>query len=277
MDNKFPAVGRQNSSGPSRSAPSLPTEAFRLRNSNPWLPRFAPKPNTRLRLFCFPYAGGDSVAIFRNWSPRFPASIEICPVQLPGRGSRLLEPPLADLKAIVSAVAEALQKYLDKPFAFFGHSMGSLIGFELARLFRREHKLEPIHLFVSGRSAPQVPDTDPPTYNLPEPEFIEELQRINGTPKEALEHPELMRLMLPILRNDFQVCQTYTYTEDAPLSCPITVLGGLQDEATREELEAWKAQTTGRFMLHMLPGDHFFIKKEEEKILHLLNCKLAIL
>lgn len=240
-----------------------------------WLPHLNPRPQAALRLFCFPYAGGDAASIFRQWPHLLPASIEVCPVQIPGRGVRVCEAPFTSLNLIVQAVGEALRNHLDKPFAFFGHSMGAMIGFELSRLFRRKLGIEPQILFVSGRGAPQIVDPDPPTYNLPQPEFLEELKRINGTPKEALEHPELMKMMLPILQADFQVCQTHTYIDEPALACPITVFGGIKDDATREELEAWKKQTASRFSLHMFPGDHFFIRAEQSTVVRIVSSQLA--
>jgi medium-chain acyl-[acyl-carrier-protein] hydrolase len=240
-----------------------------------WLAALAPRPQARVRLFCFPYAGGDALAIFRKWPELLPSAIEVCPVQIPGRGIRVSEPAFTNLTSIVKAIDEAIQHRLDKPFIFFGHSMGAMISFELSRLLRKGRGIEPLHLFVSGRRAPQIPDPAPPTYNLPEPEFLEELKRINGTPKEALEHPELMKLMLPILQADFQVCQTHTYVNEPPLSCPITVFGGLEDEATREELAAWNQQTVKRFSLHMFPGDHFFLRAQQSTLLRILTSQLA--
>jgi medium-chain acyl-[acyl-carrier-protein] hydrolase len=146
--------------------------------------------------------------------------------------------------------------------------MGALIGFELARQLRRQHGPSPVHLFVSGREAPQLPSPDPPIHALPEPQFIAELQRFNGTPKEVLEHPELMQLLIPTLRADFAVCETYTYTSDAPIDCSISAFGGLQDhEVSREQLEAWRDQSRASFSLCMFPGDHFFLDTAEPLLL----------
>lgn len=227
-----------------------------------WLAFPRRSPQASLRLFCFPYAGGNSL-IFRSWADFLAPYVEVCAVQLPGRGARMNEPPFAQLPALVDAAARALLPHMDQPFAFFGHSMGAMIGFELARHLRDENKPQPRHLFVSGRRAPQVIDTSPSTYNLPEPEFIEELHRLNGTPKQVLEHEELMRLILPILRTDFAICQTYDYLPAPPLDCPISVYGGLRDQGVpRELLEGWRAQTNATFILRMLPGDHFFIHSD---------------
>jgi medium-chain acyl-[acyl-carrier-protein] hydrolase len=196
-------------------------------------------------------------------------------VQLPGRGSRINESPISQLTTIVREIGDALPPYFDKPFAFFGHSMGALIGFELARHLRKRGAPSPAHLFVSGCSAPHRAAQKPPIYNLPDDELLEELRRLNGTPPEVLEHPEIMELMLPLLRADFQVGDTYVYTGEPPLNCSITAFGGLADEAvTREALEAWRAHTGGDFALHMLPGDHFFLHSNESSLLGLLTRQL---
>jgi medium-chain acyl-[acyl-carrier-protein] hydrolase len=227
-----------------------------------------------MRLFCFPYAGG-SASIFRQWPESLPDTVEVCAVQLPGRGSRLLEPPMTAMPQLIQALAQALLPHLDKPFAFFGHSMGTTISLELARYLRAEFRVEPVHLFVSGSRAPQVRKTEPPNYDLPEAEFLEVLRRLDGTPTEILEHPELMQLMLPVLRADFQLVQTYAYTAAAPLDCPITAYGGLQDkEVDRKRLQAWRSQTTAQFSLNMIPGDHFFIHTSQPILLASLAQEL---
>ena len=162
--------------------------------------------------------------------------------------------------SLVQTIAPFLLPYLDKPFAFFGHSMGALVSFELARLLHKEYKCSPSHLFVSGRRAPQVPDPDPPIHTLPNSEFLQELRRLNGTPEAVLQNDELMQLLLPTLRADFAVLETYVYTPQPLLDYPITAFGGLQDpEVCCEVLEAWRDQTRAAFSLHKFPGDHFFL------------------
>ena len=231
-----------------------------------------PKPNARakLRLFCFHHAGGGA-ASFRNWSNNLPSSVEVYFVELPGRGFRLAEKAFVSLNPLVEAIADALHHNLDKPFTFFGHSMGGLICFELARLLRKKHSLNPIHLFVSAHRAPQLPDPDPPIYNLPDSEFLRELRDLEGTPQAVLENAELMQLLLPTLRADFTVVDTYTYTAEPPLDCPITAFGGWQDrEVSYEELKAWREQTKTTFSLHMLRGNHFFIHSAQSLLLEYL-------
>jgi medium-chain acyl-[acyl-carrier-protein] hydrolase len=240
---------------------------------NPWLINTNPRPEAAVRLFCFPYAGGTT-AIFHKWPQELPAWVDVCAVQLPGHGSRLGEAPVTDLFTLVEMIEPALLPYLAQPFAFFGHSMGAMISFELARTLRHKHGLQPLHLFVSGRSAPQLP-VEETTYNLPEPEFAEELRRLNGTPPEVLLHAELMKLMLPILRADFELVQTYLYKPHPPLDCPITAFGGWEDNnVSRASLEAWREQTTSDFSVRMLLGDHFFLHSARPYILNVLKKEL---
>jgi medium-chain acyl-[acyl-carrier-protein] hydrolase len=242
--------------------------------ATPWLSYHKPNPWASLRLFCFPYAGSGAL-IYRTWAGELPRSVEVCPVQLPGRGGRIAEKCYTRLSNLVDDAALALLPYLDKPFAFFGHSMGALVSFELARRLRVRYGLEPVHLFASGRAAPQLPPREPPAYNLPEKEFLEKLRTLNGTPQDVLEHPELIQLISPIIRADFEAIQTYTYTAGTPFKFPLTVFGGLQDdEITRDELEAWRAHALASFRLRMLPGDHFFLHSAQPLLLRTLTQEL---
>ncbi len=226
-----------------------------------WILCRKPGLKTRLRLFCFPYAGAGAL-IFRTWSDGLPADVEVCPVQLPGRGTRLMERPFTHFSPLIEALAQALVPLLDKPFAFFGHSLGALVSFELVRRIRRQYGVHPVHLFVSAGRAPQIPHRGRPIHTLPDREFLMELRRLNGTPSELLGHEELMEIMLPVLRADFAVYETYRYSTEPPLNCPISAFGGLQDhEVSESDLEAWRAQTSVSFSLRMFPGDHFFLKQ----------------
>lgn len=236
-----------------------------------------PKPNARasVRLFCFPYAGGG-VTTYRSWADYLPAHVELGCLQYPGRGSRLSKSPFTRLMPLVDELLPTLLPLLDKPFAFFGHSMGAIIAFELARKLEQRSESRLRHLFVSGRQAPQIPVPDEHTYDLPEPEFVEELRRLKGTPPEALSHPELMELMLPLLRADFEAIQTYAYVPAPPLHCPITAFGGSMDEdVSREDVEAWGEQTTGPFTARMFAGDHFFLHSSEAHLVQDLARELV--
>lgn len=243
--------------------------------SERWLAYREPNPRARLRLFCFPYAGGGA-SVYRGWAGSLPSDVEVCPVQLPGRESRLREAPFTHLEPLVAALLEILPAYFELPFAFFGHSMGAMIGFELARALRRRGGPSPLHLFVSGRRAPNLPAREEPIHDLPEPEFIIKLRELNGTPEEVLQHAELMRLLLPILRADFAVNENYAFREEEPLDFGISAFGGLGDEeVTKDDLDLWRLQTRGRFRLRMLPGDHFFVHSARDLITESLSRDLA--
>ncbi|HEX5709698.1 MAG TPA: alpha/beta fold hydrolase [Pyrinomonadaceae bacterium] len=242
-----------------------------------WLKRSGRGGRAAVRLFCFPYAGG-SASVFGRWQESFPETVEVCPVELPGRATRLKEAAHRDVWSLNLAMADALLPYLDRPFAFFGHSMGALIGFEFARHLRREHRLTPHHLFVSGRRAPQLPDDRPPTYQLPDEEFLETLFLYNGTQQEVFENYALVKLLLPMMRADFELVQTHVYTPEPPLDCPVTVFGGSLDKAvSREQLEAWREQTSARFSLSILPGDHFLMHTAERQLLDEISRELSAL
>jgi surfactin synthase thioesterase subunit len=239
-----------------------------------WIACRKQNPQARLRLFCFPYAGSGA-SIFRTWSDALPADVEVCPIQFPGRGTRLMETPFTQLSPLVQALAQALVPLLDKPFAFFGHSLGALVSFELARQLRRQAGIQPIHLFVSADRAPQIPQRDRPIHALPEREFLAELSRLNGIPGKVLEEPDLMQILLPVLRADFAVYETYAYSAEAPLNCPFSIFGGLQDtRVSRGDLEAWRNQTSVSFSLQMFPGDHFFLNTTQPLLLQLLSQEL---
>jgi medium-chain acyl-[acyl-carrier-protein] hydrolase len=239
-----------------------------------WL--FFPRPNPQaaLRLFCFHYAGG-SAFVFRQWPAGLPASVEACALRLPGREGRFREPPFSRLTPLLDALAAALPPTLDRPFAFFGHSMGAVVAFELARRLKRDGRPTPRHLFLSARAAPQL-QREAPCHNLPEEQFREHLRRLGGTPPKILEHPELMQVFLPVLRADFAVCETHTHEPGEPLGCPITAFGGVDDPAPRrEQLEGWREHTRGGFRLHMLPGNHFFLHSAESRLLQILSEELT--
>jgi surfactin synthase thioesterase subunit len=224
-----------------------------------WLPRSRRGGDDPVRLFCLPYAGGGA-SIFRRWSEEFPPGIEVCPIHLPGREGRLAEPAFTDVKPLVARLADVLDPYLDRPFALFGHSMGAVIGFELARQLARRGQPTPAHLFVSASRAPQLPRRGEPIHALPEPAFLDALRRMAGTPELVLRDAELVQLMLPALRADFELVETYRYQAGPALSCPISAFGGAGDDLVRwSELASWAELTGGPFAIRMLPGNHFFL------------------
>jgi medium-chain acyl-[acyl-carrier-protein] hydrolase len=175
----------------------------------------------------------------------------------------------------VESIADALVPHLDTPFVFFGHSLGALVGFETARELRRRGGVGPAHLFVSACGAPQVRDARPPKHDLPTPKLLEELRRFDGTPREVLEHAELMQLVLPTIRADLAVHETYTYLPQPALECPISAFGGVQDpNVDRDSLERWRDETRGAFQVRLFPGGHFFLHAAQALLLRTLGQEL---
>jgi len=241
-----------------------------------WILRSEPRGAARLRLFCFHYAGG-AASSYRRWAAELPPQIEVCAIQLPGRGSRFHEAPCHRSSDVVPPVATALQPLLDLPFALVGHSLGALIAFELAREFRRRSWPMPARLAVSGREAPHVPDRHPPMAPLPDAEFLEEIRkRYDGVPDAVLAEKDLLQVVLPMLRADVHLLESYVYEEEPPLECGISCFGGEQDRyVAREGLEAWREQTRGPFRLRTFRGGHFFVESQRSAILRGLQEDLG--
>lgn len=245
-----------------------------LTKSNPWIHRPHPHPNAALRLFCFPYAGGGA-SVFRNWSDALPKSVEVVPVQLPGRETRIREQAFSSVFPLLDAMVPALVPLLDRPFALFGHSMGALIAFELARRLRCDCKRLPECLLVSARVAPNIRLKRQPINKLPEDELIRELAHLNGTDRDVLQHAELMKLVLPTLRADLALHEEYVYPVELPLACPIVAFGGLQDPETQNGvLDAWRNEAAGLFAIRWFSGDHFFITSQRRPFLSALAVEL---
>jgi medium-chain acyl-[acyl-carrier-protein] hydrolase len=240
-----------------------------------WIQRPRPNPGARLRLFCLPHAGGAASA-FRSWAGTLPDFVEVCPVQLPGRENRMREVPFTAWEPLVAALAEAVRPYEDRPFAVFGHSTGAMLGYELARTLRAAGRPGPVHLFASARRAPQIPHVQPTTYDLPEDALIDDLRSLGGVPEEVLAHRELMQIILPLLRADLSVNETYVHPGGEPLDVPVSAYGGTRDpRATREELEAWREQTRDRFTLRTFEGDHFYLQSDPAPVLAAVAEELA--
>ena len=226
--------------------------------SSPWILRRAPNPAARARLFCLPFAGGSASA-WRDWGERLPSWVEVMPVELPGRGMRLGEPPIPALAPLVDAMLTGLAPWMDRPFAFLGHSMGALLAFEATRALRARGQRAPFLLAVSGYRAPHLPDPEPDLRALQGDALLERVRGLGGTPPEILASREILDLMLPVFRADFAVTETWTSPEEPPLALPLVVLGGLWDpRAPREAVEAWARHAAGPLRMAFFPGDHFF-------------------
>ena len=238
--------------------------------ANKWFSVRPARAVSTLRLFCFPHVGAGGGA-FNLWQPAWiPDSIELWTVRLPGREQRLSERPFHHMGPLVEALYEAAATQLNGPYAFYGHSLGSLVAFEMARKIQRLGKQGPIRLLVSAHTAPQLGLCRPVLHNLPDKEFLGALRRFAGTPDEALENEDLMSIMMVALRADFEVDETYSYEEGPPLKCPISAFGGIDDaDVSQPDLAAWQTHTSQKFNLHMMEGDHFFIFRSPDFLLRL--------
>jgi medium-chain acyl-[acyl-carrier-protein] hydrolase len=219
--------------------------------------RFPVQARPRSRLFCFPYAGGGA-AVYRPWVPELPGTIEVCAVQLPGRESTFGEPPITSMRSLIAAIVDEIGPLLDVPFAFFGHSLGSIIAYETALALMGE-AVDPLCLIVSGHRAPQLPSPRAPIAHLPDADFLEEVSRLGGIPAEVLESPELLELVLPVLRADFALAETYHAPLEVALRCPVLALGSRSDYVSEEAIAAWREVTRGPFEWRMFSGGHFYI------------------
>ena len=219
-----------------------------------------------LRLYCFPYAGGSAGA-FMQWQALMEPYVEVCALQLPGRGSRIAEPPITSMDALVETIAAIIARQHDRPFAFFGHSLGALLAFETAHCLAKLGLPQPSQLLVSGSPAPPCRQLRKPLHLLPDAEFIRELQELNGTPEDVLRNHELMQLLLPSLRADFALASQYAYRQREPLSVPMNVLAGRQDTATDpQNVGPWARETTGACSMRWFDGDHFFIDTHRQDV-----------
>jgi medium-chain acyl-[acyl-carrier-protein] hydrolase len=227
-------------------------------------------------LFCVPHAGSGASA-FARWWEHLPPTVDYGVVQLPGRETRLREAPATDLLPLASELADELAPLCDRPFALYGHSMGSVIAFEVARQMRRKGRPMPAHLFVSGHRPPQAARRVSGFLGLNDADFLEQLQRLYGKiPDVILAEPALMTLYVSVLRSDLALLEAYEYAPGPPLSCGLTVLGAAGDPAAdASECQAWGAQTTGLFRVEMFPGDHFFIKSQTAAVLAAITADLA--
>ncbi|MFE6686300.1 thioesterase II family protein [Streptomyces sp. NPDC057743] len=240
-----------------------------------WFERFRPLPRARLRLFCLPHAGGGAYA-YRSWARRLAPHIEVVAIRPPGRERRYGEEPFTSLDRLVPALVRALGPWLDRPHAYFGHSMGALTAFEVCRTARHIGLPQPERLLVSGTPAPQLPRNRPRLHDAPTDAFVQRLRDLGGTPPEVLADADALSAILPTLRADWSVAETYAYRPGPPLTCPLSVFGGTTDpQATAEELRAWRAQTEGDCTLREFPGGHFFLNTHHTEVLSAVSHDLA--
>jgi medium-chain acyl-[acyl-carrier-protein] hydrolase len=228
----------------------------------------------RFRLFCF-HSSGSTAGMFRPWCKPLSPAVELMAMQLPGREGRQDEALIYSIGEVTAALIAVLPPLLDKPFAFFGHSSGALISFALARALRQSELPPPRLLIASSENAPQVRPTVL-RHRLPDPEFVETIRRCKGTSEALLRSPEMLELLLPRLRADAAVYESYRYEPQAPLDCRIVVIHGTDDDLVDSRgLAEWKAQTRHSFALYDFPGGHFFIQEGEAAVIDRVRRELA--
>lgn len=246
-----------------------------IMQKSPWFLRQSGGPG-RLRLFCFSYAGGSASA-YRFWHAALPSDIEVCAVQLPGRETRFAEPPLRSWPLLIGALSrEISQSVGSMPFAFFGHSLGATVAFEVARHLAASRLPQPKKLFVSASGAPQLRLPPKGLHALPEADLIREVSALNGTPMDVLRDPDIMNLWLPIARADFFLAESYRYQPGELLNLPIHVYAGTQDERTnKERAEGWQMETRSDCTVRWFEGGHFFINEQRDAVLNALSDDLS--
>jgi surfactin synthase thioesterase subunit len=242
-----------------------------MHNKNKWFIIPKPKPNADLKLICFPYAGGGG-SVFTSWSKYLPDNIELVIVQAPGKGSHIADTPYDSMEVLIHNLLKEVLVHFKKPYILFGHSLGSRIAFELMNEAYRLYNTLPLHFIASGSSSPHKKLRNKPIYNLPTEDFIQELKKLNGTPKEVLENRELMDCLLPVIRADFKISDEYLYQGRADFRCPVSVLTGENDLGIPlESAKSWGDFFTQEINVHIIPGDHFFINSHREIVLEKIN------
>ena len=234
----------------------------------------------KIRLFCFPYAGG-SASVYSHWENFLSSVIRLQPVELAGRGRRIHEPFYASMADATEDVLRQIKNQLfDLPFAFYGHSIGGAIAYQVALKLREIKYPQPLHIFFSGRGAPHIRRKDkPPYHTLPENEFREKIMDLGGTPEELFLHPELLEILLPLLRADFRISWLFTheFVQLDPLDCDISVLTGKEEDLKTEQIDEWCLHTNGKCNINYFEGGHFFINNptEKKKVLTMINDTLS--
>jgi surfactin synthase thioesterase subunit len=219
-----------------------------------------------LRVFALPYAGGGAAGYFR-WRQAMPPGVDVVPIQLPGREGRIGEPPITDLHRLVAEIADAAVPLLDRPYVLFGHSLGAWLAFELACEFRRRGEQMPCLLIVAASPAPHRPRGAEPLHQLPDAEFVAEMNlRFDGIPPAVRENHALLQLLLPAMRGDLELLETYEYVDEPPLETDILAIGGTEDRAvSATALADWRRHTSQRFSIRLLQGGHFFLFQASER------------
>jgi pyochelin biosynthesis protein PchC len=236
----------------------------------PWLRRFVSRPNATLRLVCLPHGGGGASA-YLGWSELLPPEVELLAVQYPAREDRFGDPVPRDMSDLVGRLAGAVEPFLDRPYALFGHSMGATVAYELAQELRTRDLLQPVHLVPSGREAPHD-EKGGDVHRRDDDGLYAELMRLGGTNPEIMRIPEMRAMVLAYVRADYRLIETYRPVDRPPLDCPITVFLGSHDpDLSRAEAARWRRATRARTSIQVFPGDHFYLVPQRATVVAALH------
>ncbi|WP_305783687.1 thioesterase II family protein [Symbioplanes lichenis] len=239
-----------------------------------WVRTFHPAPGATVRLVCLPHAGG-SASFFFPLARAFGADVEVMAVQYPGRQDRRHEPAIDSVGAYADEIFAVLRHLDDRPLALFGHSMGAVLGYEVALRLARAGLPAPARLFVSGRRAPSR-HRDESVHRSPDAQIVAELRRLGGPHQGMLADPEVLALVLPAIRSDYRAIEQYRHDPAERLDCPVTVLVGDDDpRVTVDEARAWAQHTTGPAELKVFPGGHFYLVERAAAVIDLLARRLS--
>jgi surfactin synthase thioesterase subunit len=238
--------------------------------------RFATVTRPTWRLFCLPFAGGGAAG-YRTWHRTLPDDVDVVALQLPGRDAHRRVRPLDRIADMVQAARPVLEAEADLPYAIFGHSMGALVAYELTVALERDGHSTPSHLFVSARRPPDEPHDAAPIHGLPDEQFLDELQgRYGGVPEVVRREPDLLALLLPVLRADVAAIETYTPLTDRRVACPVRVYGGAADRHPRpEQLPGWQRFADHDVSVQLFPGDHFYVATQQAALTADLAARFA--
>ncbi len=232
---------------------------------------FDAKPNAKLRLLCFPYAGG-SANIFRSWGSYLTDEVELVAVQLPGRGRRLMEPPHSDMKQIVDELIRYSEQVTDLPLVIFGHSLGGCVAFEFMKHLDNQRHTCPKLFICSASRPPQLPSSIRNIKNMSDKTFIDLVRSMESTPKEILGCEEMMALLLPMLKADFTISEQYRNRDNRKFSVSCMVLIGSSDRnLSKDNASLWNEYFHSKPKLVEIQGGHFFIHSSEKELLTVIN------
>lgn len=243
--------------------------------SSKWFVNTIQNPSAPVQMFCFSFAGGGA-SVYSSWAKEMQADAEIFSVQLPGRENRFSETLLYSVHDVVSQLKASMHSVIDRPFVVFGHSLGALLAYEMTHALHRTYSIAPKRLIVSGKQSLSAVPRRKKIYDLPENLFIEELRKYKGTPEEVLCNQELRSLVLPILRADIHMFDTYCAESKPKLECPISAFGGNEDPFVfPEDLQGWAELTAKDFESHIFQGDHFFINGNRQEVLKKIRAVIT--